>query len=85
MTGHTDAARGVLGELEAMAAKIYSVAGPLTIVNCALGNLDEAFQWADRAIDQRDQQLLGLKSTPLYENLRSDPRYPALLHRMNLA
>jgi serine/threonine-protein kinase len=84
MTGRTDAARGVLGELEAMAAKTYSVAGPLTIVNCALGNLDEAFQWADRAIDQRDQQLLGLKSTPLYENLRSDPRYPTLLQRMNL-
>jgi hypothetical protein len=50
-----------------------------------LGNLDEAFRWADRAIEQRDPQVLGLKSTPLFENLRSDPRYPALLRRMNLA
>jgi serine/threonine-protein kinase len=85
MTGRTDAARGVLAELEAMAAKTPSSAGPLTIVNCVLGNLDEAFRWADRAIDQRDQQVLGLKCTPLFENLRSDPRYPALLRRMNLA
>jgi len=85
MTGRTDAARGILSELEAMAAKTNSSAGPLTIVNCALGNLDEAFQWADRAIDQRDQQLIGLKSTALFENLRSDSRCPALLQRMNLA
>jgi hypothetical protein len=54
-------------------------------VNSVLGNLDEAFRWADRAIEQRDPQVLGLKSTPLFENLRSDPRYPALLRRMNLA
>ena len=85
MTGRRDAARGILVELEAMAAKTNSLAGPLTVVNCALGNLDDAFQWADRAIDQRDQQVLGLKNTPLFENLRSDPRYPALLRRMNLA
>jgi hypothetical protein len=49
------------------------------------GNLDAAFRWADRAIEQRDQQVLGLESTPMFENLRSDPRYPALLRRMNLA
>jgi serine/threonine protein kinase/tetratricopeptide (TPR) repeat protein len=84
MTGRRDAARGILVELEAMAAKTPSAAGPLTVVNSALGNLDEAFRWADRAIDQRDQQVIGLKNTPMFESLRSDPRYPALLRRMNL-
>jgi TolB-like protein/Tfp pilus assembly protein PilF len=83
ITGRTDAARGILAELEAMAGTT-ACAGPLTIVNCGLGNLDEAFRWADRAIDQRDQQVIGLKNTPMFENLRSDPRYPALLRRMNL-
>ncbi len=85
LTGRQDLARGVQVELEAMAAKTSSAAGPLVIANCALGNLDEAFEWADRAIDQRDPQVIGLKTTPLFENLRSDPRYPALLRRMNLA
>jgi serine/threonine protein kinase/tetratricopeptide (TPR) repeat protein len=84
MTGHRDAARGIVAELEAMAGATSSVAGPLTVVNSALGNLDEAFRWADRAIDQRDQQVIGLKTTPFFENLRSDPRYPALLQRMSL-
>lgn len=50
-----------------------------------LGNLDEAVQRAERAIDQRDPRVLGLKTTPLFENLRSHPSYPALPQRMNLA
>jgi eukaryotic-like serine/threonine-protein kinase len=85
LAGRRDAALGVRTELETMAATTYSAAGPLTIVNCVLANLDEAFKWASRAIDQRDPQVLGLKSTPLFEPLRSDSRYPALLQRMNLA
>ncbi len=85
LAGSRDRALGVRTELEALAATTYSAAGPLTIVNCVLGNLDEAFQWAAQAIEQRDAQVIGLKSTPMFENLRSDPRYPALLRRMNLA
>jgi serine/threonine-protein kinase len=85
LTGRRDAAQGIVAELEAMAGTTSSTAGPLTIVNCALGNVDEAARWADRAIDQRDVQVLGLKSTPLFENLRSHARYPSLLVKMNLA
>jgi serine/threonine-protein kinase len=84
LAGRDDAAQGVLKELEAIAAKTNSAVGPLTVVNCVLGNLNEAFQCAERAIDQHDPQLIGLKCTPLFERLRSDPRYPALLRRMNL-
>jgi hypothetical protein len=85
MSGRRDAARNIQMELEALAATTSSCAGPLTVVNRARGNLDEAFRWAERAIDQRDPQVIGLKTTSLFENLRSDPRYPALLRRMYLA
>jgi hypothetical protein len=84
MSGRRDAARNIQMELEALAATTSSCAGPLTVVR-ARGNLDEAFRWAERAIDQRDPQVIGLKTTSLFENLRSDPRYPALLRRMYLA
>jgi serine/threonine-protein kinase len=85
VAGRPDAARAILGELEAIAAKSYSAAGAITLVNCLLGNLDETVRWAERAIAQRDPQVLGIKTTPAYANLRSDPRYPALLAKMNLA
>jgi hypothetical protein len=85
VAGRQDAARAILGELEAIAAKSYSAAGAIALINSLLGNLDETVHWAERAIAQRDPQVLGIKSTPAYANLRSDPRYPALLAKMNLA
>jgi eukaryotic-like serine/threonine-protein kinase len=85
LAGRRDRARSLQVELEAMAATAYSADGPLTIVNCVLGNLDEAVQRAERAIDQRDPQVLGLMTTALFESLRSHPSYPALPQRMNLA
>ena len=81
--GARDAREKILAELEAMAANSYSAAGAMTLVNSLLGNMDETVRWAERAITQRDPQVLGIKTTPAYANLRSDPRYPALLAKMN--
>ncbi len=54
-------------------------------VYSARGNLDEAFRWFDRAFEERDQNLLQVKYDPLLKNARGDPRYRALLHKMNLS
>ncbi len=51
------------------------------------GDLDGAFQWAERAIEERDT-LVGFVHiyTPLLApELASDPRYDALLSRLNLS
>jgi adenylate cyclase len=45
-------------------------------------DLNRAFVWLDRACNQRDSGLLGLKVDPLLKNLRGDPRYKALLLKM---
>jgi hypothetical protein len=50
-----------------------------------LGAMDAAFESANRAVDQRDPIMLTSKHSPFFEPLHSDPRYPALLARMNLA
>ncbi len=84
VAGRRAAAQKLLTELEAMAANSFSAAGAITLVNSLLGNMDETVRWAERAITQRDPQVLGIKTTPAYANLRSDPRYPALLAKMNL-
>ena len=85
MAGQREEAAKILAELEAIAVKSYSSAGPVTMLHCLLGNLDESVRWAERAIEQRDPQVLSIKTTPAYENLRGDPRFPALLTKMNLA
>jgi TolB-like protein/Flp pilus assembly protein TadD len=56
----------------------YAIAG----VYAALGDKDEAFRILEKAIGER-QFIAPLKVEPPLENLHSDPRWQALLHRMN--
>ena len=48
------------------------------------GEKEQAFAWLDRAFVQRDGGLIGLKLDEVMGSLRTDPRYGALLRRMNL-
>jgi hypothetical protein len=48
------------------------------------GETDKAFEWLDRAYAQRNTQLVWLKFDPLIAKLRGDPRYAAMLKKMNL-
>lgn len=48
------------------------------------GETDQAFEWLERAYLQRDGGLPLVKYSPLLRSLRGDPRYPALLRRLNL-
>jgi len=45
---------------------------------------DEAFEWLDRAYVQRNAGLISTKVDPLLKSLRHDPRYAALLKKLNL-
>ncbi len=45
---------------------------------------DEAFGWLDRAYAQRDSGLVGTKVEPLLKSLHNDPRFAALLKKLNL-
>jgi TolB-like protein/DNA-binding winged helix-turn-helix (wHTH) protein len=45
---------------------------------------DKAFEWLDRAYAQRDGGLIAAKVDPLLKSLHSDPRFAALLKKLNL-
>ncbi len=48
------------------------------------GENDRAFEWLDRARRQGDGGMTFVKLDPLLRKIRGDPRYPALLTKMNL-
>jgi predicted Zn-dependent protease len=49
------------------------------------GEPDSAFEWLNRAYEQRDAGLRSLKIDPLVEGLRHDPRYTEFLKKIHLA
>jgi len=48
------------------------------------GETDRAFEWLERAKNQRDSGLIGLSTDPLLRQIRGDPRYAAFLKKLHL-
>jgi hypothetical protein len=48
------------------------------------GETDKALEWLNRAYQQHDSGLTGLKSDGLFKGLRQNPRYIQLLRQMQL-
>jgi tetratricopeptide (TPR) repeat protein len=53
--------------------------------NAYRGNVDQAFEWLERAYTQRNAGLCQIKVQPLLRNLHSDPRWQPFLEKMGLA
>jgi DNA-binding winged helix-turn-helix (wHTH) protein/TolB-like protein/Flp pilus assembly protein TadD len=49
-----------------------------------LGDNEQAFEWLEKAYEERDEGLTRLKVDPRYKSLRADSRYADLLRRINL-
>ena len=49
-----------------------------------LGEKDKAFEWLEKAYDERGLPPNFVKYGQWFDSIRSDPRYKALLMRMNL-
>ena len=45
---------------------------------------DKAFEWLERAYNQRDGGLAEIKGEPLLHSLEGDPRYRAFMQKMKL-
>jgi serine/threonine protein kinase/Tfp pilus assembly protein PilF len=48
-----------------------------------LGEKEQAFEWLDKAYEERSINI-DFKENPLFDSLRSDPRFNTLLKKMNL-
>jgi tetratricopeptide (TPR) repeat protein len=73
-------ADAALSELIANPANAYQIAEVYAFRNQS----DKAFEWLDRAYVQRSGTLSGLKVDPLLKNVHQDPRFGALLKKLNL-
>ena len=80
--------RGVLERMltRAMETSRHQYVSPAVLAarHAQLGRTDDAFRFLEQAYGERDLGLVSLKTNPLYRNLRADPRFAALEHRMGL-
>jgi TolB-like protein/Tfp pilus assembly protein PilF len=83
VAGQAAAAREVLDGLLARAKTEYVSAYEIAAVYAGLGDRDRAFEWLDKAYDERSTMLVYFRMDPRIWSLRSDPRFQALLGRMN--
>jgi TolB-like protein/DNA-binding winged helix-turn-helix (wHTH) protein/Tfp pilus assembly protein PilF len=56
----------------------------LATVYATLGEKDEAFAWLEKGYAEHDSDMEALPANPAFDPLRSDPRFTALLRKMNL-
>jgi serine/threonine-protein kinase len=77
-------ARALLEKLTEISKTAYVPPTCFGWIHLGLGNVDEAFVWIDRAIEGRDPLIIPIKSYHFLDPLRADPRFQALLRKMNL-
>ena len=83
--GHVGEARAILQQLLSLAKYRYVSPEQVAMIYANLGEEDEAFAWLERAYEARSAFLaVGVLTSPAYDPLRSDPRFAALLKKMNL-
>ena len=49
-----------------------------------LGRTDEALNWLERAITERDGWLVFMNAFPAFDSLRREPRFEDILRRVGL-
>lgn len=64
----------------------YRAVDPLAfaVAYIGMGSTDKAMGWLEKAYQERSSSLTALKVDPIYDPLRTDPRFQALLHRVGL-
>jgi TolB-like protein/DNA-binding winged helix-turn-helix (wHTH) protein/Tfp pilus assembly protein PilF len=83
--GREDNAKKVLVEFKQLFKQQQASPYHVAMVYAGLRDKDQAFTWLDEAYREHSRPLVnGLKVNPVWGNLRSDPRFTNLLHRMGL-
>jgi serine/threonine-protein kinase len=83
--GQRDRAEAVLAWLESESRHRYVPAYNLGWIHQMLGDTDSALELLERAVDEHAAFTPWINSLPEFDALKDDPRFQALLRRMNLA
>ena len=73
----------ILEQLQELSKEQYVTPYGVGRIYAAMGQTEEAFRWLETAYEQRGNWMVFLKVDPVFDDLRSDPRFQDLMRRMN--
>jgi tetratricopeptide (TPR) repeat protein len=76
-------ALNILNDLKARSKHEYVPSGLFFQLCSAVGEKGEAITWLEKAYQEHDAVMLGIRGVPPSDPLRSDPRFQDILRRMN--
>jgi hypothetical protein len=82
--GNKQGASRLLAELTELSKRKDVNPWEFAIVYTGMGDKDRAFEWLDKAYNERRADVAWIKAEPRMDPLRSDPRYKELLLRLGL-
>jgi len=56
----------------------------IALIYTALGDKDQAFEWLEKGYEEHEPSMITLKASIMWDDLRSDPRFIALLKKMGI-
>jgi tetratricopeptide (TPR) repeat protein len=83
-SGDAAGARRMIARLAALSKERYVPAAHVAFIHVGLGDRDQAFAWLAKARDERSDFIRFVKVDPLFDPLRSDPRFPELVKSVGL-
>jgi len=83
LQGRNDEAEALIKELKETARHRYVSGFFLAEAYAGLGQRDQAITWLERAYEEHDEWMVFANSYPGLDRLRSEPRFQALMRRMN--
>jgi adenylate cyclase len=84
VSGQRDEPLKILEEQKRLAKHRYIAAYNFAIIYIGIGDKDRAFEYLNKSFDD-GKPLTQVPSRPLFDSLRSDPRYTQLLRRIGRA
>ncbi len=83
LAGQQEEARRRLDEIDSKGG--YVSPSSWAVAYLGLGEYDEALTWLERAVDDHSSLIVWMKVEPMFDPLRDQPRFQALLKRVRLA
>ena len=83
--GRVSEARKILAEMEQLGAVRYMPSPQLALIHLGLGETEKALDRLEQGLEEKSFWMIYLKADPVYDSLRSHPRFIRLLERLGFA